>query len=768
MRNFIYICLLLLVSAPTVAKPLLLTDDISIISAIPFLSVLEDPGQQFTVEQVVSEKMSGKFKPYSDSGELKSLGFRDSAWWLKLDIQNDTQQTHWYSRFTIPINAAESDIYFTTDKQQKPIPLLPIKGENSRLPPDTFKLPNANQFSLILRLNNQGKAFVFAPLQLLNEEQLYQKTTVKYFLYGGIITVVFVLAIYNLFIFFSLREPAYLTLGIFLLASLFMLQRTTGVVPFLYFMNDPTTLYYSFFYQVLLISGFQFWRQMTNSKVLLPTQDKIFQYLLFMLISITPFISLLPYPRLWPVYLSIPLFGIIIFFSIKVWKKHRLMFSFSLAYLTMILSAMPVTLTSLNIFFDKFGLALDIYNIGILFASVLVSFSLAEHSHQLRKQVDQANIENAAKERFLTTMSHELRTPMHTANSIISLLKHSPNDAQQKDYLNKLETSNNHMLALINNILDLARSKSNELQLENQPFKLNDILSELEALITDEAIRKELTFTISNDYSTTDELLVGDELRLKQVLLNLLSNALKFTEKGEIILSISPLKNNTEQTQTLQFIVTDTGIGIPDAQKKHLFEAFSQLDSSTTRKYGGSGLGLSISSQLIQNMGGKLELDSKQNQGCQFYFTLTFATKPIPQPVSPQEDPFTHQVPDNIRLLLVEDDPLNAMLGETQLNIMGFICTIADSGESALEVLKDHEVDLVLMDISMPGLNGYQTSQKIRSDLKLTELPIVALTAHRIEGEKERCLEAGMNDYLSKPFDPSELKEKVLFWIEQP
>lgn len=734
---------------------------------MPFLSILEDPGQQLTVEQVISPDFLPKFTAHGD--QLKNLGFRDSAWWARLDIQySNPPQTDWYGQFTIPLLTVESDIYLLSASHPEPVVLSALQEKTGHQRLYTFKLPKMQQFSIILRINNHGKDVLHFPLQLLTSEQLYQQTAADHFLYGGIMLSVFVLAIYNLFFFISLRHYAYLTLAVYLLASIVLLQRTTNVIPFLSSMSDPTTFYYAFGYQLVLVSSVQFWRQLLNSRALFPDQDQIARFLLVPMIVITPFISVLPYPSLWPLVTTIIVLCIMTLLSLLVLNKHsESMISLSLAVVVIVISATPVTLCSLGFFYEKFPLALDIYNIGMLCSTVLISFTLADKTRQLRRQLEHAQIENKAREDFLTTMSHELRTPMHTATSVIHLLKANPLTALQQNYLAKLEASNSHMLELINNVLNLARSKSNALQLEHLPFRLSHLLTELDTLVSEAARKKHLRFRITNHCHSAEQWLGGDPMRLKQVLLNLLDNAIKFTETGGVTLTILPVAGDTGKTQTIKFMVRDTGIGITNAQQDRLFEAFYQADSSTTRKYGGSGLGLSISHHLIKRMGGELKLESTPDQGCQFFFTLTFPLQaPPPEsriivtPPEKQADP--GPLPADIRVLLVEDNSLNRLLGQELINAMGFICIAAESGKEAIHQLQQQPVDLVLMDISMPDMDGYQTTRKIREYPRFAGLPIIALTAHNTVETKERCLAAGMDAFLSKPFDPERLKETLL------
>ena len=771
-RMITLICLILFIPTPILAQAIVVTDTSPTLSTAPYLSILEDPGQQLTVEQATSADTLSTFTPYLDN--IRDLGLKDSAWWLRLDIQrDDTIDTDWYAQFTVPMLTAESDAYFLSDKHPTPVPLSNMQEKPSELRLYTLKLPKLKQFTLILRLNNHGDALIHFPLQLLNTEQLYKSIATDHFLYGGIMLSLLVLATYNLFLFFSLRHYAYLTLVIYLLASILLVQKATNAIPALSFLQDPTTFYHAFSIQLILITAVQFWRQLTESKELFPRLDKIAWYQILFMIGITPFISFLPYSNAWSLTLvTLVLFTITPFCIFAIKKRPSTAISLFLSFITTIISAVPITICSFGFFLDKVEIALDIYNIGVLCATVLLSFTLVEHTRQLRIQARRSKTESAAKDNFLTTMSHELRTPMHAVNSVVHLFKSTPLSDKQKIYLNKLEISADHVLSLINQILDLGRINSSEFILETHPFQLSETLQQVSQLLTEEAEQKQLAFNIENHaHIPPGKSLICDATRLKQVLLNLLHNAIKFTEKGSVTLTIENTSDVPPSTNTvsLQFRVTDTGIGIPQEQHQSIFHAFSQVDNSTQRKYGGSGLGLAISHKLVNQMGGALKLNSTPGQGSCFFFTITYllhddstdltiATPPRPEAQHKQA---------KITVMLVDDVQLNRFLGGELLKMLGVNAITVGSGEEALQTLRQQTqptIDLVLMDVSMPGMDGYEATRQIRSETRFADLSVVALTAHAIEGERERCLASGMNDYLSKPFELEQLQEKIQRW----
>jgi len=801
--------------------PVVLSDDFDEYPVAPHLACLEDPTGSLTIDDVASPKYEARFKP--GPGKSPNFGFTDSAVWVRFQVINHADpNTRWRLKISFSyfddirlFMPASGGSGFTEVRSGN---VVPIHQRDVLSGMYVFKLPVPPQCSPVFYLRFKNQGMMVLPLAILSEEAFFVHQQRTSLFQGAFYSVLFIMAAYNLVLFIMIREKSYAYLVLFL-GSVLLFQLLRDGYPRMMF---PTSNFWLSgngqlsAFALTQVSKILFISAYLSTSVQTPKLHRCLLVLMALTgMAVVAFTALPVGLTIKPFFLlsQVNLVVVFIIGFMLCLKRYRPACFFFPAWITLTLG------TSL-FFFVRGGLiehselTEKAYQIGIVPAVLLLSLGVADRITLLKREreaaqeqafrisrqnerlmleqnillerkisertaelvlaKEAAEASNRAKSGFEANMSHEIRTPLNAIIGLISLGLRKSSSPVMRGYLTRMRAAAGSLLGILNDVLDFSRIESGKLRTESVHFRLREVLDDVHAVSEARAQEKGLCLSLAVS-PEVPPILKGDPLRLKQVLLNLVGNAIKFTDSGRIDVSaaVEAAADRQGGRICLRFSVKDTGIGFREEQSGLLFEPFTQADLSTTRKYGGSGLGLTISKDLVKLMGGEMEVESRPGEGSLFSFTAFFgvgstdraSSSLIREPALPNA-PACH-TPGNLfcpaRVLVVDDNEVNRLIAGELLDEAGLTVDMAVNGKEAVEAVKNRDYDLVLMDIQMSEMDGYEAARTIRN--ARNSVPIVALTAKAMAGERELCLAAGMDDFVSKPFVPEDLYGVVARWI---
>lgn len=772
-----------------------------------FIHYFTDSKDKNFREKIFAKDTSLSFR--NIPAEMFSLGFTEDTAWFYIPLKNDTSNDY-YGKFEIYNPYLEKvDIHYRYGHKDRIYEILAgaNRAYEANFPVLDFYLRPGEEIQIVCAIKSGTPLripFVLESEKKYNFTEQFRSIAVGLTLGFGI-----AMGLYNLSLYFSFRARSYLYYFIMILFSTVYLTSWDGLTLPLFKPTHgrhylPLTLVFIYTSTLFLF--------LFSLEFLYPEKkDKGAE--IITAIYVVSNLILIPLSIFYPIqlnqfsyYLGLINNLIIVYFCIvKIRDGFKPAKNFLLIHMLFPIAGVLANLSatgaiSIN-YFSLHLLKLAFVSQSILFSVMLVQrikeleFKLKEglqsEIHKniilLKKEIQQrreteweliqakeiAEKASKVKSSFLANMSHEIRTPMNGVLGMVQLLGTTKLNDEQKEYIQILSISAKSLLQIINDILDFSKIEAGKISLDKEVFSIHSVLDEIHDLLYSLAKQKRIGLRLEGK-SEIQEYVYGDQLRLRQILWNLTGNGIKFTNHGEVVLNVSQ-KNISKDKISIKFTVSDSGIGIPLEKQKQVFDAFSQSDTSTARKFGGSGLGLSITKQLVELQGGTLNLESKESYGSKFTFTITYdipSESEIEKILEAEktkdlESAYSNATSQSMKILVAEDNETNCLLIERALKKLGYDPVVVHNGREVIEKMQLDFFDMILMDIHMPEVDGIEATKWIRSQKQNTEFPIIiALTADVIESNKEVYISKGMNDYLTKPLDLPLLKKTLDFWSD--
>ncbi|WP_001238011.1 hybrid sensor histidine kinase/response regulator [Leptospira interrogans] len=739
--------------------------------------------------------------------EVFSLGFTSNTAWFYIPLKNDTKKDYRGEFEIFNPYLEEVDIFYRYGSKDS---IHEILAGTSRVyeksfPALNFYLRPGEEIQIVCKIKSGTPMRI--PIVLESEENFNFTKLFRAILFGLTLGFGIAMGLYNFSLYMFFRTRSYLYYFIMILFSTIYLTSWDGLISPLFKPNYGR--YYLPFILVLFYTSALFLFLFSMEFLYPEKKERYVKIIIFLYVVVN--LLLIPLSIFYPThlnrisyYLGLVNNLIIVYFCIvRIRGGFKSAKNFLIIHLVFPVAGILTNLSTFGAISIDY-LSLHLLKLAFISQSVLFSVMLVQRIKELefrlkdglqseihknivllKKEIQQrreteweliqakevAEKASKVKSNFLANMSHEIRTPMNGVLGMVQLLGTTKLNDEQKEYVEVLSVSAKSLLQIINDILDFSKIEAGKVILEREVFSIRSVLDEIHDLLYPLAKQKEINFRLEGKLEI-QEYVYGDPLRLRQILWNLAGNGIKFTSRGEVVLKVTQ-KNISKSSVSIEFTVMDSGIGIPLEKQKQVFEAFSQNDTSTARKFGGSGLGLSITKQLVELQGGVLKLESKDGEGSKFTFTIDYD---IPSALEIEkileaektkdlEKSFQDVVAKSTRILVAEDNETNCLLIERALKKLGYDPTVVHNGREVIERMQLEAFDIILMDIHMPEVDGIEATKWIRSKNQNSEFPIIiALTADAIESSKEKYISKGMNDCLTKPLDLPILKSTLDLW----